>query len=124
MNSNVFSFVLVFIGGGLGSVLRYFISLNLATFQQRFPLATLVSNGLACFILGCLLGLQMEGNLSDQKKLLFATGFCGGFSTFSTFTAETWQIAQGGNVVYAVLNVVGSLVVCFFCLFLGIKIGQ
>jgi fluoride exporter len=121
---NLPSFLLVFIGGGIGSVLRYIISLNLVNLQQKLPWATLVSNGLACLILGFLVGLQMEGNLSDSKKLLFATGLCGGFSTFSTFTAETWQIMQTGDFLQAMLNVIGSLVLCFFCFYIGLKIDN
>jgi fluoride exporter len=119
---NYFSFFLVFIGGGLGSMVRYFIGLNLVFFQQKFPLATLVSNGLACLVLGFLLGLQMDGSLSDNKKLLLATGFCGGFSTFSTFTAETWQIAQTGNIFHAFLNVFVSLALCFLCFMVGMRL--
>ncbi|MCC6413487.1 MAG: fluoride efflux transporter CrcB [Saprospiraceae bacterium] len=116
-------FLLVFLGGGLGSVCRYALGLLLQPHTARFPWATLAANGLACLILGVLTGLSLQGKLSDQQRLLFATGFCGGFSTFSTFTNETWGLWQNGQPEEALLNVTLSLAVCFLCLLLGIKIS-
>ncbi len=116
------NFFLVFLGGGLGSICRYGIGLALHTQSHKFPWSTLVANGLACLVLGAVLGLHLQGNLSDQRKLLLATGFCGGFSTFSTFTAETWHHFQNGQYGVALANVAGSLTVCFVCLLLGIKL--
>ena len=117
------AFLLVFIGGGLGSICRYSIGLWIQqTLQPKFPLATLAANALACLVLGMLTGWQLEGALSDQRRLLLATGFCGGFSTFSTFTAETWHLYQSGQTTAALLNTALSLTVCWVCLFLGIKI--
>lgn len=116
------NFFLVFLGGGLGSICRYGIGLALQPQSLKFPWATLLANGLACLVLGAVLGLHLHGNISDQRKLLLATGFCGGFSTFSTFTAETWQCFQNGQYAAALANVAGSLTVCFVCLLLGIKL--
>ena len=115
-------FLLVFLGGGLGSICRFGLGLTIQPLLPKFPWATMMANGLACFLLGVLLGMNMTGNLSEEKRLLIATGFCGGFSTFSTFTAETWQCFQNGQYVAAIANVAGSLTVCFVCLLLGIKL--
>lgn len=115
-------FFLVFIGGGLGSVSRWAMGLILQPLQPRFPWATLSANGLACFVLGIVLGLQLDSSSSEERKLLLAVGFCGGFSTFSTFTAETWQLWQSGQQILATVNVLGSLTVCFACLLLGLKL--
>jgi len=114
--------LIVFAGGGLGSVCRWGIGVALLPLQPRFPWATLLANALACLILGALVGQQMNGGLSDQRRLLLTTGFCGGFSTFSTFTAETWQLWNSGQSTAMMLNLFGSLVVCFGCLLLGIKL--
>lgn len=115
-------FSLVFIGGGLGSICRYGIGLWIQTWQVRFPLATLIANGLACVALGAVLGFQVSGQLSERYRLLLATGFCGGFSTFSTFTAETWHLVQAGQTSTALLNMATNMGVCLLGLLLGIKI--
>lgn len=117
-------FLLVFLGGGLGSVCRWGIGLLLQPLQLRFPWATLAANGLACLIIGYLLGWQLGQGLTEQKRLLLAVGFCGGFSTFSTFTAETWQLWQQDHPILAAANVIGSWAVCLACLLLGLKISS
>jgi CrcB protein len=116
--------LLVFIGGGLGSLSRWGLNLAIQPLLPRFPWATLAANGLACLVLGILLGQQLGTGVTESRRLLLAVGFCGGFSTFSTFTAETFQLWQGGQQTLAAANVLGSLVVCFACLLLGLKLGQ
>jgi CrcB protein len=74
-------------------------------------------------VMGVLMGHQLTVGVVEQRRLLVAVGFCGGFSTFSTFTAETLQLWQGGQHSLAVLNVLGSLVVCFAGLLLGLRIS-
>jgi fluoride exporter len=113
----------IFIGGGIGSICRYGLSLLIQPWQLRFPLATLVANGLSCFVLGIVLGYQLLGAMPEQRRLFIATGFCGGFSTFSTFTAETWQLIQQGQTTTAIINIGINLAVCFIALLLGLKIA-
>lgn len=117
-------FLLVFLGGGLGSVCRYTLGIWVQPWQARFPLATLIANVLACVVLGAVLGLKADGQLSERYRLLLATGFCGGFSTFSTFTAETWQLAQSGQILTALLNVAVNLGLCLLGLLIGIKFSE
>lgn len=114
---------MVFVGGGLGSVTRYLIGLWLWPLQGRFPWATFVANGLACLLLGLWMGWHQAGALSEQRRLLLATGFCGGFSTFSTYTAESFQLWQNGYQAHAFVYVLSSLTVCLVCLFLGLKLA-
>lgn len=114
------AFSLVFLGGGLGSIARYSLYLLLRPWQQQFPWATLAANGLACLVLGFALG---HTDWSEQRRLLIATGFCGGFSTFSTFTAENWGLWQAGQHGAFVGNVFGSLALCLLCLLLGLKLA-
>jgi len=118
------NFLLVFLGGGLGSICRYAIGLWMLPWQGRFPWATLAANGLACLVLGALLGWHLSGSLPERQKLLLATGFCGGFSTFSTFTAETWQLFQNGQPASALLNTVVNLAMCLLCLLLGLYFAR
>ena len=116
------AFFLVFLGGGAGSVCRYAVYLLIRPWQTQFPWATLIANALACVALGALLGWQQHTLLSDQRRLLLATGFCGGFSTYSTFTAETWGLWESGHGSAALANVLLNLAVCVVCLLLGFKL--
>ena len=102
----------VFIGGGLGSLLRFAISKGSASvFQSNFPLGTFISNILACILLAVL--VIFISNKTDQEvyKAFLITVFCGGFSTFSTFSFETLELFQSGNSLLAIANIVISLIV-------------
>jgi fluoride exporter len=114
--------LLVFIGGGLGSMSRFGLSVVMQPLTTRFPWATLAANGLACFILGWVTATQIYSVYPDQRRLLLITGFCGGFSTFSTFTNDTWQLILQGQYTPAALNVLLNLAICFLALILGLKI--
>lgn len=114
----------VFVGGGLGSLARFAIGIGAATLSVRFPMATLISNAIACFILGIVLGFQMQHPDPDNKKWLMATvGFCGGFSTFSTFSAETLRLLQNGQPLEAAINIGLSVASCLFFVYLGMRMA-
>lgn len=117
------SYVWIFIGGGLGSMARFCISDLLSKYNYNFPLATLIANFLASLILGFFLAQALASNGSDIKKALIMTGFCGGFSTFSTFSAESFQLLQQGHYGYVLLNIFGSIVVCLIGVGIGYKLG-
>ena len=114
-------YVLVFVGGGLGSMCRYGIAQLMATYKLDIPLATLVANALACILLGFMLGIQLKTGVTTTQKMLVMTGFCGGFSTFSTFTGETLHLFQSGQLLLGFMNIIMSLTVCLVCLYLGMK---
>ncbi len=114
-------YVLVFLGGGLGSICRYGLAHLLQVHKLTFPLATLLANALSCIILGLLVGLSLRGQVSETYKFLLMTGFCGGFSTFSTFSNETFSLLQSGHLGLALLNIGGSLLLCLLCIYLGIR---
>jgi len=118
------NYLLVFIGGGLGSICRYGISDFLSRYDHSFPFATLVANIISCLILGFLLGLSMKSESSHVHKFLLMTGFCGGFSTFSTFTNETFQLFQANQHLHALTNICLSIFVCLICIGIGVKLSQ
>jgi len=115
------SFVYVFIGGGIGSILRYAISLLLDKASLHFPIATLTANALACLLLGFAAGYMLKEGIADHYKLLLLTGVCGGFSTFSTFTNETFKLFQEGQMLYAFSNILISVAICLGFLLIGYK---
>ncbi len=116
------SWIYVFLGGGAGSLVRYFIARGLTHYHLTFAWATLLANTLSCIVLGALLGWSMRSGLQESWRLLLMVGFCGGFSTFSTFTAETFAFLQKGDWTAAGLNMLASVLVCLGALWVGIKI--
>lgn len=105
----------VFIGGGLGSVARFGISVCVMHYCKTvFPLATLLSNILSCLVFGLVI-YMLAGKVSTEMslRLLIITGFCGGFSTFSAFSYETVELIKNGNTIYAVANIIVSMSACF-----------
>lgn len=114
------SFLLVFLGGGLGSAIRYGIARLLNPYALTFPYATLVSNVLACFVLGLVVGLADSRHLiGSNARLFWAVGFCGGFSTFSTFSQETLNLLNAPNQLLSILYVILSVTLCLAAVFTG-----
>lgn len=109
------NYALIFIGGGFGSVMRYLVSLlALKWYGGLLPVATFLSNLLSCLILVVVVDwLQRSGNNDGAHiRNLMLVGFCGGFSTFSTFSYETVQLIKNGNPWVAAGNIALSVVVC------------
>ena len=111
----------VFIGGGLGSLARYGLSVGLQHYKpSNFPIATLLANLLSCIIIALAVGLLAGKIQSSELKAFIVIGFCGGFSTFSTFSNESIELIKSGNYGIAIANVILSLVLCFAVIyFLG-----
>ena len=116
--------LLVFIGGGTGSCLRYALSKWFNQAGQLMPYGTLLANILSCMVLGFAAYLYASKYAeSDWLKLLVLVGFCGGFSTFSTFSNEIFQFMKAGNQSSMVAYLLASLILCNFALALGGLLG-
>ena len=104
----------VFIGGGTGSVLRWFLSLRLNPAHQIIPLGTLTANLLGAFIIGAgLAWFNRMTHIDPLWKLLITTGFCGGLTTFSTFSAEVVFLLQDGRFGWALTNIAVNMLGSF-----------
>jgi fluoride exporter len=118
MGNNI---LIVGLGGGIGSILRYLCQkwIN-ESYQHNFPLATFLVNIFGCLLIGILYALGEKGNiLSPQTRLLLITGFCGGFTTFSTFAFENMNLLRTGDNFYFILYAVGSVVLGIAAVYFG-----
>jgi len=117
------AFFWVFLGGGLGSICRYGIARLMPPSQFIFPWATFSANLISCLILGFLFALQSKGGLKAHMGLLLMTGFCGGFSTFSTFSYESFMLFQSGHIGYGLSNMLISFLLGLLGIYFGLKLG-
>ncbi|WP_298239077.1 fluoride efflux transporter CrcB [uncultured Algibacter sp.] len=117
--------LLVFVGGGFGSVLRFIIGKYLNSTETGIPYGTFAANILGSLLIGIILGLAAKNNsLSQSQTLLLATGFCGGFTTFSTFAYENHVFLKSGDFTSFALYTIGSFVVGFLAVFLGMFLAK
>ncbi len=113
--------ILVFIGGGFGSVLRFVIGKYLNSTENGIPYGTFLANILGSLLIGVILGLAAKNStLSQSQTVLLATGFCGGFTTFSTFAYENHVFLKSGDFTSFALYTIASFVIGFLAVFLGI----
>ncbi len=113
-------------GSGVGGVARYlsqqFVQKH---FPSSIPLGTLSVNILGCFIIGIIFALAEKTKiLSFELRILFATGFCGGFTTFSSFAYENIKLLQDGEFYYTILYVSLSVALGFLAVYLGIVLTK
>lgn len=117
--------LLVFIGGGFGSALRYLIGKWLNTAQNGIPYGTFAANILGSLLIGIILGIALKNNsLTENHTLLLATGFCGGFTTFSTFAYENHVFLKAGDFTSFAIYTIASFVIGFLAVFGGMYIAK
>ena len=118
--------ILVAFGGAVGSVLRFLTSMLTAKyFSGSFPLATFIANIAGCFLIGIFSGLFMKTDPTNiQMRLLLITGFCGGYTTFSTFSAENLALINNNNAGLALINIFASVIAGLTAVWLGLAITK
>lgn len=116
----------VFAGGGAGSICRYLMARQLNYTGQEyllFPWGTFLANIASCLILGILIQKQFSHHMAETYRLLFITGFCGGFSTFSTFIYELQMYMQRGQLKMGFAYVAASILLGLVAMAGGYRIS-
>lgn len=119
--------LLIFIGAGVGGVLRYWISTSIyGLLGRQFPYGTLVVNVSGCLLMGLLFVLLVErfDGVAPPFRSLLLIGLLGGYTTFSSFSIETLSLFENGAWFNAVLNVMLSIVLCLAATWLGVLGGR
>lgn len=114
------NFLLVGLGGALGAILRYYVSIIIV--PTPFPFSTLGVNFLGSLFIG--LGIPYIRANSELMGLLFITGFLGAFTTFSTFSLETVELLRADKFILALCYILCSLFICVMATWAGINIGE
>ncbi|MCF6351193.1 MAG: fluoride efflux transporter CrcB [Flavobacteriaceae bacterium] len=119
-------FILVFLGGGLGSALRYLVSKHLNNLEKTIPYGTFLVNILGSLLIGIVIALSLKNNsiLSQNQTLLLATGFCGGFTTFAAFAFENTQFLKNGDYLPFFAYTFGTLIIGVAAVFLGLFLAK
>ena len=137
---NIFA---VFLGGGFGCVIRYLVSLfakfilntfficpqenfvhNMFSILLKTVLATFVVNIVGSFIIGFIFGLYLKRPFSNSLKLALTTGFCGGLTTFSTFSYESYELLKNGSYILGISYIILSFIVCIIFAGLGVYLAE
>jgi CrcB protein len=113
-------------GGAAGTLARFLISGSVQRVTGwRFPFGTLVVNATGCFLVGLFDALaEHRFAMAPAQRLLLVTGFCGAYTTFSSFLLETANLLKAGEPGRAAVNVIASLAVGFLCLYAGMAAGR
>jgi len=114
--------LIIGVGGFIGSIMRYLGQLAAGKiFPPSFPMGTFLVNIVGCLIIGIVYALSEKGNmLTADMRMFLAIGFCGGFTTFSTFASDNFLMLKDNSIGLMLLNVTGSVVLGILAVYLGV----
>ena len=116
---------LVALGSALGGLTRWGVTAGMARLLgTAFPWGTFTANVLACLVLGAITGAALTGAAGASTQALIGTGFCGALSTYSTFSFESFRLAEQGARFFAVANIAASIAAGEGAVFLGSAVAQ
>ena len=118
--------LIIALGGGLGSTLRYFTSIFVSKYwSSNFPLATFIVNSIGCLLIGFIIGLLEKNQLSDSRlKWFLVTGICGGLTTFSAFGMENYNLFQNNNSLLAFVYIAMSIFIGLLAIWFGVFLSE
>jgi len=117
--------VVIGLGGAIGACARYLLTKGLAAALPHFPYGTLLSNIIAGFLIGLIIGIERQnGTLPERTKLFLTTGLLGGLSTFSTFSMETVGMIEKGSYALAGANVLLNVALSLIFVFAGLMLAK
>ena len=114
------NFVYVGLGGAIGAISRYAISL--IPYKGDFPFLTLITNVIGAFLIGIIAAIAVKNNASHQMILFIKTGICGGFTTFSTFSLESFNLFSSKRYLMGTAYIIASVLLCIAAVYAGGKV--
>jgi CrcB protein len=121
---NIYKLVLVGIGGFAGSILRYVTVISFQRLNFSFPLGTFVVNILGSFVLGAVVGWMIQRGENDSLRLLLITGLCGGFTTFSAFAFENFNLFEQKLAMISIAYIITSVGLGILAVITGVWVGK
>ncbi len=114
------------IGGAVGSVLRFMTSFIISkVWSNQFPLATFIANFIGCLLIGFFIGFLTKNQLEDSNlKWFLITGFCSGYTTFSAFSMENYNLFQSNNLLLAFGYIATSVILGLFAVWFGLFLSR
>jgi fluoride exporter len=126
MAFSMMKYLMVAMGGAVGSMLRFWVGGNVADrLGTRFPYGTFAVNCTGSFLIGLVITLiAQRASVNPNWRYLIGVGFIGGYTTFSAFEYETFQSMQDGKMLIASLNVIASVAIGLICVWLGVAAAR